>query len=102
MSNLIQLKNEIEKLPKEKHVEILNLLYKKTNINISENSNGVFINLSTLDDNIIEELKTYIYYLKDQEKKFAKDEIFKLNIEKSLNKDNKEHTTNNNISNATY
>ena len=102
MSNLIQLKNEIEKLPKEKHVEILSLLYKKPNINISENNNGVFINLSTLDDNIIEELKTYISYLKDQEKKFAKDEIFKLSIEKSLNKDNKEHTTSNNISNATY
>ena len=102
MSNLIQLKNDIEKLPKEKHIEILSLLYKKSNINITENNNGVFINLTTVSDSIIEELKNYISYLNDQEKKFAKDEIFKLNIEKTLNKDNKEHTANNNISNATY
>tara|TARA_A100001015_G_C15022898_1_gene728916 strand:+ start:2490 stop:2795 length:306 start_codon:yes stop_codon:yes gene_type:complete len=101
MSNLIKLKNDIEKLPKEKHIEILNILYKKNNVNISENNNGTFINLSTIDDKTIQELKTYILYLQEQEKKFAKDEILKLNMEKSLNKDNKEQTSNN-ISNVAY
>ena len=101
MSNLIKLKNDIEKLPKEKHIEILNILYKKNNVNISENNNGTFINLSTIDDKTIQELKTYILYLQEQEKKFAKDEILKLNMGKSLNKDNKEQTSNN-ISNVAY
>ena len=101
MSNLIKLKNDIEKLPKKKHIEILNILYKKNNVNISENNNGTFINLSTIDDKTIQELKTYILYLQEQEKKFAKDEILKLNMEKSLNKDNKEQTSNN-ISNVAY
>ena len=101
MSNLIKLKNDIEKLPKEKHIEILNILYKKNNVNISENNNGTFINLSTIDEKTIQELKTYVLYLQEQEKKFAKDEILKLNMEKSLNKDNKEQTSNN-ISNVAY
>lgn len=101
MSNLIKLKNDIEKLPKEKHIEILNILYKKNNVNISENNNGTFINLSTIDEKTIQELKAYVLYLQEQEKKFAKDEILKLNMEKSLNKDNKEQTSNN-ISNVAY
>jgi hypothetical protein len=101
MSNLMQLKNDIEKLPKEKHIEILNILYKKNDVNISENNNGTFINLCTIDEKTIQELKTYILYLQEQEKKFAKDEILKLNMEKSLNKDNKEQTSNN-ILNVAY
>ena len=101
MSNLMQLKNDIEKLPKEKHIEILNILYKKNDVNISENNNGTFINLCTIDEKTIQELKTYILYLQEQEKKFAKDEILKLNMEKSLNKDNKGQTSNN-ILNVAY
>jgi len=97
----MQLKNDIEKLPKEKHIEILNILYKKNDVNISENNNGTFINLCTIDEKTIQELKTYILYLQEQEKKFAKDEILKLNMEKSLNKDNKEQTSNN-ILNVAY
>ena len=101
MSNLNKIKNDIEILSKKDHIEILNILSKKQNIKLSENNNGVFINLSTLDNKTLEELETYIKYIHEQEKKFAKDEILKHNMEKTLNKDNKEQLSyNNNSSNA--
>ena len=101
MSNLNKIKNDIENLSKKDHIEILNILSKKQNIKLSENNNGVFINLSTLDNKTLEELETYIKYIHEQEKKFAKDEILKHNMEKTLNKDNKEQLSyNNNSSNA--
>ena len=100
MSNLNKIKNDIENLSKKDHIEILNILSKKQNIKLSENNNGVFINLSTLDNKTLKELETYIKYIHEQEKKFAKDEILKHNMEKTLNKDNKELLSYNNNSNA--
>ena len=62
----IQLRDEIEKLDKSNHLEILKI-FKKHNISFSENKNGSFINLNFVDDFILSEVKEYILYLKTQE-----------------------------------
>ena len=62
----VQLRDEIEKLDKINHLEILKI-FKKHNISFSENKNGSFINLNFVDDFILSEIKEYILYLQKQE-----------------------------------
>ena len=62
----IKLRDEIEKLNKNNHLEILKIL-KKHSISFSENKNGSFINLNCVDDFILSEIKEYILYLQKQE-----------------------------------
>jgi hypothetical protein len=62
------IKNYIEKLNKQHQLEILKILKKDLNIKINENKNGIFINLSLLSNELLNEILIYINYIKDQEK----------------------------------
>lgn len=64
---LEELKKKLEVLDKRRHVEILQIL-NKHNVNCTENNNGVFVNLSKIDNTVIEKLFKYIKYLENQEK----------------------------------
>jgi hypothetical protein len=64
---LKQIKNKIENLDKQNHIEIFKI-FKDNNIPYSENNNGIFINLTETDNNIIEKLNDYLLYIKNQEK----------------------------------
>ena len=79
------IKNRIEKMGKTQHIEILNILKKNTTVKLNENRNGVYINLSYLPNDVIEELQKYLDYLKDQETNLQQMEIqkeeFKTTIE---------------------
>ena len=66
MHTLQDMKLIIESLEDNKHVEIFRIL-QKHKVNFSENKNGVFINLSELPERIIQELVSYINYVKKQE-----------------------------------
>ena len=59
VEDLKDLKDKIELLSKSYQIEIGRLL-KKNNIIINENKNGVFINLSSVEQNIITELKNFL------------------------------------------
>ena len=61
-NDLTKLKNIIERMDVIHHKKIL-VLFKKRGINISENRNGSFINITNINDNIIEELNDYKKYL---------------------------------------
>jgi hypothetical protein len=65
---LENIKIYIEGLNKYHHIEILKILKKNTNIKINENKNGIFINLSLLSNETLDEIVKYINYIKDQEK----------------------------------
>ena len=79
------IKNRIEKMGKTQHIEILNILKNNTTVKLNENRNGVYINLSYLPNDVIEELQKYLDYLKDQETNLEQLEIqkeeFKTTIE---------------------
>ena len=61
--SLTDIKDKIEKMPKNNQIEILRILSKRKNVTLNENKYGVHINLSELQTEIIEELNTYIKYV---------------------------------------
>lgn len=76
MIQLLSIKNQLEQLTIKQQEEILKLL-NKLNISYSENNNGIFFNLSNLDNDQLKELEQYIEYTKDQEKTLQKIENVK-------------------------
>ena len=63
--NLI--KDKIEKMTKINQIEILKILKKHQNIKLNENKSGIFVNLSFLSKETIDEIDKYVNYVNDQE-----------------------------------
>lgn len=64
---LMALKEGIENMPVIHQVEILRILHNKQT-QINENKNGVFVNISKINDAILRELEDYMNYVIQQEK----------------------------------
>jgi hypothetical protein len=68
---LSDLKDKIEKMPKNNQIEVLGILKKfqntNPNIKLNENKSGVFVNLSFLSKDILDEINKYVSYVNDQE-----------------------------------
>lgn len=95
---LIKLKENIEDLSFFHQVEVLRILNENNSSILNENKNGVFVNLTQLDNGVVNKLNTYLKYVSKQEtyivefekakKKISeqffnedpKDEIFSCNI----------------------
>ena len=88
MDALITLRNNIENLEKIHQINILKIL-KKHNIEYTENTNGIFINMTIIDNEPIGEIKSYIEYVKLQQKQLEKVEAEKESYKKEFYKDNK-------------
>lgn len=65
------------------HLKILKIL-KDNNCNYSENSNGVFINMNNLTDDIIIKMKEYLKYIEKQNIKFENYENKKNEYKKEI------------------
>lgn len=61
------MKNKIEKMSKKHHIEILKILKMNANVKLNENKSGVFVNLSFLPQETIQEIQNYLNYIQDQE-----------------------------------
>lgn len=65
---LDSIRTKIERLPKDRHIQCLNILVKYQNITINEPKYGnVNINLSCIPKDAIEDLTKFISYVEDQE-----------------------------------
>ena len=64
---LIKLKEQIELLSNFHQIEILKIFKKYDHVILNENKNGIFINMSHISDNIINEIEEYLSYVKTQE-----------------------------------
>lgn len=64
--DLEALKTKIESLSKIHQIEILKILHKH-NVILNENKNGIYINMSFIESNVIEEIKSYLSYINVQE-----------------------------------
>jgi hypothetical protein len=77
------LKKNIESLNKKEHVEILKILLKHS-CKINENKSGIFVNMSYLNEEVINEINKYMQYIKDQETSLLtveyQKQLFKNNI----------------------
>lgn len=65
--DLNQIKSKIELMTKLHQIEILKIINTHSNVSINENKSGVFINLSFLESNVIEEIKNYLIFVETQE-----------------------------------
>jgi hypothetical protein len=92
MSNLNFLKENIEKLTKFHQIEILKIIKSDESITINENNNGIFINLTNVSNDIIDNITNYLKYVDTQEKHLNDVEDEKEKISNIFFKDNKDNT----------
>ena len=69
VNKLEALKTKIETLNKFHQVEILKILSKNL-CKLNENKSGIFINMSFLQEDVVEELTKYVDYIDDQNETF--------------------------------
>ena len=89
---LMSLKDGIENMPIVHQIEILRILHNKQT-QINENKNGVFVNISKLNDTTLRELEEYMKYVIKQEKQLneieqQKEILTKEFFENKTHKDN--------------
>ena len=80
---LMSLKDVIENMPVVHQIEILRILHSK-NTQINENKNGVFVNISRLNNDILTQLYDYMKYVINQEKHLNEIEEQKQNLTKEF------------------
>ena len=67
ITNLKLLRDEIEKMDSIHQIHIFKIL-KENQIDFTENSNGVFINMTLLDDSTLKQINNFIKYVNLQQK----------------------------------
>tara|TARA_B100000073_G_C23659121_1_gene543778 strand:+ start:672 stop:1037 length:366 start_codon:yes stop_codon:yes gene_type:complete len=88
-SRLINLRDKIESFDKPQQLQILRIL-KNKKLNLNENKNGIFLNLTNLDNDIIKELENFIEHIDNQEIILQQNESVKQSYKETYFKDNKD------------
>ena len=65
--SLTDIKDKIEKMPKNNQIEILRILKQNPTTKLNENKSGIFVNISFLPKETIDEIVKYVKYYGDQE-----------------------------------
>ena len=76
IEKLTIIKQTIEDFTKDQQLQILKIL-KENNVSLNENSNGTFINMTALSEEIIEKLNEYIEHINVQESELNINEMLK-------------------------
>lgn len=82
-ADLLELKKKIENIDDIHHKKILEI-FLKHNINVSENRNGCFINISNLSQEIQDEICEFLKYISKQEKTLSDVEKIKKKYKKNF------------------
>ena len=86
---LENLRNQIEQMNESQQINIFKIL-KENNVLYTENNNGIFINMSKLDEDVVDKLKDFVLYTQEQKialdvneniKKKYKDKYFNIGNE---------------------
>ena len=85
---LINLKNKIEELDRIHHPKILQVLI-NNNIKYSENRNGIFINMNSINTETIKQINLTLTYISEQEKTINDIESIKNDLNNNFFKNNK-------------
>lgn len=88
IDKLTNMKNFIEKMDNSNQVEVLRLLNNHSVV-LNENKNGIYINLSDLDEEIIDQIYKFVNYIHSQENKLSEEETEKQSY-KNIYFDNKD------------
>lgn len=79
-TEIVSLKNKIDNLSNDNHVEILKII-QKHNTNFTENNNGIFVNMMDMTPVVLSEINYFISYLNTQNNEIEKFETKKSEIE---------------------
>lgn len=71
-NHLENIKKKIESMSKTNQIEILKILKRNSSIKLNENKNGVYINLTFLPNDTLEEIDYYLNYILEQETSIEK------------------------------
>lgn len=82
------LRDDIEKMEPIHQQRVFEIM-KNKRISYTENNNGIFINLTTVDEETIKEIKSYLLYVDLQQEQLNKGEKDKEDYIKQFYKDNK-------------
>lgn len=93
MSDLILLKEKIESLNKFHQIEITKILKNNKDVTLNENKNGIFVNLSIIDNEVISEIREYLEYVNILQKDFNTVEDKKNLLTNNFFKHNKDNTS---------
>jgi hypothetical protein len=77
--SLKMLRDNIEALPAFHQIEVLRILY-KNHITFSENKNGVFLNLSYVNLDVIHKISEYVNFVQKQESQMCEFEKKKMTL----------------------
>lgn len=67
IQKLESMKNTIESMSKNHHIEILKIIKNNSSTKLNENKSGVYINLTFLPESTIDEISNYLNYVNEQE-----------------------------------
>lgn len=62
-----EIKDKIETMNKDDHLEVLRILSNHNDVKLNENKSGVFVNLSHVNDKVINEICEFLSYKEKQE-----------------------------------
>ena len=82
--DLVFIRDSIENMTKFNQVEVLRILSKHKEVTLNENKYGNHVNLTELNDEIVDELNTYVNYVNAQEMALKKDEKQKEEIKNAF------------------
>jgi hypothetical protein len=82
--DLVFIRDSIENMTKFNQVEVLRILSKHKEVTLNENKYGNHVNLTELNDEIMDELNTYVNYVNAQEMALKKDEKQKEDIKNAF------------------
>ena len=89
---LTKLKNSIEMMDKNNQIEVLRLLH-NNHVFLNENKNGIYVNITELDDNILEDIYKFVEYIDKQEDKLNHEETEKQKYKNTFFVNNKDNLT---------
>jgi|TARA_B000000477_G_scaffold123760_1_gene129841 hypothetical protein len=97
IEKLTNLKNMIDELDTIHHLKIFKVL-KDNNVKFSENRNGIFINMNSINEKTIKDIEQALLYIKQQEKQLKDIESIKDDLKQDFfiqnNKEVKDNVTN--------
>jgi hypothetical protein len=88
MNKLDKMNHQIDNFSKEDHIKILEIIANYNRSIISENSNGCFIHMEDLPEDIIEKIEHYISYVLLKESEINKVESTKDILKNNINSNN--------------
>jgi len=76
----------IDKMDQKEHIEILKIIKNSpSNIHVTENNNGCFINMDSIDKETMQNIEKFITFFKQKEKELSEQEMKKNDLLISFN-----------------